>query len=121
DRAGVIGAEGAWDLIQAVRTPAADPPTLAAAIELEEIAPAIEQFQIKRAELGLVAPLIPIQAGGKLIRRVVWLPDPARGEIAGYNGVYFADGAIAHEFAGMPVDGHRALLRAGLHDPLVLA
>ena len=119
DRASVIRTKSALDLVEAVRAPAGDPPTLAAAIELDELAPAIDQFQIKGAQLGLVAPLVPIEAGGEFVRRIARLPEAARGEVARDHGGDFADGALPHELAGVPVDGHRALLGAGLHDPFV--
>ena len=107
------------DLVEAVCAPAGDSPNLAAAVELDEIAPASIQLQIIGPEFGLVAPLVPIETGRQGVRRIARSPNPTRGEVASDHGVDFADGAVAHEFAGVPVDGHRALLRTSLHDSLV--
>ncbi len=116
---GVIRAQSALHLVEAVGSPAGDAPALAATIKLDEIAPAVHQLKIERAKLRLVAPLVPIHAGGQRIRGVPRFPDAARGEVAGEDGVDLSNGPVPHQFARVAVDGHGPLLGTGLDDPLV--
>jgi hypothetical protein len=71
-------------------------------------------------EFGLVAPLVPVEAVGHGFGGLAG--SSARGqEVADDHLLDFADLAAGHEVAGVDVDGHGALLGAGLEDALVAA
>ena len=107
-------------LIERMGPPAGDTPRLSAAIEIPPLHPPLVQIRMIRPQLRLVAPLIPIQPLRHRLFGLV-VPTRRRQKFAHDHLLDLPQLPVRHQLAGVNVNRHRALLRAHLQHPFVVA